>query len=52
MQAINYLLYLSWRIIFFPFAMLSLLATAGWHGFVTFWTFGLIVYALRLVRLP
>jgi hypothetical protein len=51
MHTINYLLHLTWRVIFFPVAMLALLATAGWHGFVTFITFGLIVYALRYVRL-
>ncbi len=52
MHTINYLLHLSWRVIFFPFAMLALLAAGGWHGFVTFWTFWVIVHALRLVRLP
>jgi hypothetical protein len=52
MHTINYLLHLSWRVLFFPFAMLSLLAVAGLHGLVTFITFGIILYALRCVQLP
>lgn len=42
-------LYRMWRVAFFPVAMLCLLIVAGIKGVVTFFCFGLIVYALQLI---
>lgn len=47
----NSVLYRIWRIIFFPIAMLCLLIVGGIKGVVTFFCFGLIVFALRYIPL-
>jgi len=52
MEAIKYLTHIIWRIGFFPFAMAGLLITVGIRGAVSIAGCGLLLFALRYVKLP
>jgi len=52
MDAIKYLTHVIWRIGFFPFAALGFLIVAGPKGFAAMVGLGLLLFALRSVRLP
>jgi hypothetical protein len=51
MRTLDYALHLIWRIGFFPFAMLGLFIVVGFHGVMSIFVVGLILYALRFVPL-
>jgi len=52
MDTIKYLTHKIWRIGFFPFAVTGLLITVGFRGAVSIAGCGLVLFALRSVRLP
>jgi len=52
MRTLDNVLYRIWRIGFFPFAMVGLFIVAGFRGTISIFCCGLIVFALRYVRLP
>jgi len=52
MRTADYILHLIWRIGFFPFAIAGLLITVGFRGALSILGCGLILFALRYVRLP
>ncbi len=52
MRTLDSILYRIWRIGFFPFAMLGLFVVAGFHGAMSIFGVGLILFALRYVPSP
>ncbi len=52
MRTFDSIVYRIWRIAFFPAAMLGLFVVAGFRGAMSIFGVGLILFALRQVRLP
>jgi hypothetical protein len=51
MKTIDHIFYRIWRIGFFPFAVLGLFIVAGFQGALSIFGCGLILFALKYVRL-